>query len=173
MPKIFRPFERAMDFLWKWEGGYSNDPADPGGATNFGITLATAKANGMDIDGDGDVDVDDIRLMTPERAMPVYKHKYWDEVNGNGLPWDVAIAAFDAAVNVGPGRVNQWLIKAMVDKNPVRSLNEQRRSFYNLIIQKNPALKKFKNGWYNRVNDLDKYLSVLKVEREEEPVVDL
>lgn len=163
MPKIFRPFETAMNFVWQWEGGFSNDPDDPGGATNFGITLRTAIENGMDIDHDGDVDVDDIRKMTPEAAMVVYKNKYWSPIFNAvpNIPWAVAIAGFDAAVNCGPARAKKWVVDAMKTDNPVRAVNESRRTHYLNAIAKNPALAKFRNGWFNRVNDLAKLLDIL------------
>lgn len=163
MPKIFRPFETAMDFLWRWEGGFSNDPADPGGATNLGITLRTAIENGMDIDLDGDVDVDDIKKMTPEAAMAVYKNKYWSPIFNvvPNLPWSVAIAGFDAAVNCGTERAKKWVVDAMKTDNPVRAVNEFRRIHYLNIIARNPSLAKFRNGWNNRVNDLSKMLDIL------------
>jgi len=162
MPKIFRPFEEAMNFVWQWEGGFSNDKDDPGGATNFGITLATARANGLDIDGDGDIDIDDIRKMTPEAAYAVYKNKYWSPIFNavSDIPWDLAIVAFDAAVNCGPERVVGWVKEAIKQKNPAKALNQARRVYYNTIISKNPTLRKYKQGWENRVLDLEKLLTI-------------
>lgn len=170
MPKIFRPFEEAMDFLWQWEGGFVNNPADPGGATNLGITIGTAKENKMDIDQDGDVDIDDIKKMTPEAAYTVYKSKYWDAINASALPWDLAIAAFDAAVNCGVHRASEWLRRVQATDNPVRAFNELRRSHYGKIISVNPSLATFKNGWYRRVNELTKYIEILRKDREENGV---
>ena len=53
------------------EGGFVNDPDDPGGATNLGVTLATARRLGLDKDGDGDVDVADVKRLTPADAEAV------------------------------------------------------------------------------------------------------
>lgn len=163
MPKIFRPFESAMEFLLQKEGGYSNDPDDPGGATNYGITIQTARDNGMDIDGDGDVDVDDIRNMTVEAAYAVYKNKYWSPLFHvvPDLPWDVAIVGFDAGVNCGVERAKKWVQEAMKTPNPVKTINNLRRIHYSTIISKNPKLAKYRNGWNNRVNDLEKYTDIL------------
>lgn len=167
MPKIFHPFEEAMQFMYQWEGGFVNNPSDPGGATNLGITMQTAKENKLDMDGDGDVDVDDIKALTPEAAFPVYKYKYWDQINASELPWDLAIVAFDAAVNCGVSRALQWIDAAQSSDNPVRTLLELRRSHYGRIISKNPSLSIFKNGWYRRVNELAKYIDILRRDREE------
>ena len=162
MPKIFRPFEAAMDFVAQWEGGFTNDKDDPGGATNFGITLQTAKENGLDIDGDGDIDVDDMKKMTPEAALAVYKNKYWSPLFViPNLPWNVAIVAFDAAVNCGVEHAKKWAQDALKTQNPVRAINEYRRTYYNSIIARNPTLAKYRKGWNNRVNDLSKFVDIL------------
>ena len=166
MPKIFKPFEEAFAFVIEMEAGFSFDKDDPGGATNYGITLATARENGLDIDGDGDVDVDDIKTMTINNAFIVYKNKYWDPLFNNAattdLSWDVAFAAFDAAVNCGINRAKGWLNTALKNDNPVKTINTLRRIHYANIIHKNPKLSKFKRGWENRVNNLEKQIDILR-----------
>lgn len=64
--------------LLAWEGGFVNDPADAGGATNMGVTISTFKAHGYDNDADGDIDIEDLRKETPEQAMTICKPFYWD-----------------------------------------------------------------------------------------------
>lgn len=64
--------------LLKWEGGFVNDIADKGGATNMGVTIATWKQVGYDKDSDGDIDVEDMRLLNHNDAMMVCKKFYWD-----------------------------------------------------------------------------------------------
>lgn len=170
MPKIFNTFEDAMAFLWDMEGGFSNDKDDPGGATNLGITLNTAKDSKLDMDGDGDVDINDVKKIDIPTALSVYRNKYWNVINGDALPWDLAIVAFDAAVNCGAHRASEWLRRVQGTDEPVRAFNELRRSHYGRIISVNPSLSKYKNGWYRRVNELTKYIEILRKDREENGV---
>lgn len=102
-------FARSLKAVLVHEGGYVDHPRDPGGATNLGITIGTAKANRMDLDGDGDVDKADVRLIKPADAGPVYKARYWDAVRGDDLPAGVDYAIFDFAVNSGPARAAIYL----------------------------------------------------------------
>ena len=69
---------RIIKSVIKTEGGFVIDPDDSGGATNFGITLNTAKQWGVDIDGDRKTTVRDIKLLTNEKALELYREKlYW------------------------------------------------------------------------------------------------
>jgi lysozyme family protein len=104
-------FARAMAFVLRYEGGYSEHPADPGGATNHGISLRYAVKLGrlLDLDRDGDVDAADIRLITPKIAADLYRKDFWWAVRAERLPAAMALVAFDAAINCGPGRAAGWL----------------------------------------------------------------
>jgi len=55
--------ENLSPLILKWEGGYVNNPADLGGATNKGVTLSTWKQQGYDKNGDGVIDVEDLKLI--------------------------------------------------------------------------------------------------------------
>lgn len=109
------PFASFIRFVFAREGGWVDHPADPGGATNHGISLRFATGLGrlLDMDGDGDVDRDDIRLIQPSHAEHIYRMQFWEKVRGDELPAPFAIATADAAVNCGPGRAIRWLQSAV------------------------------------------------------------
>ena len=68
-----------LPFILKYEGGFVNDPADSGGATNKGVTIATWRSVGYDKDGDGDIDVQDLKLISNKDVRDrVLKPHYWD-----------------------------------------------------------------------------------------------
>lgn len=60
------------------EGGYVNDPDDPGGATNFGVTIHTMRRLGLDLDADGDVDADDVQRLTRAQAVDIFIRHYFE-----------------------------------------------------------------------------------------------
>ena len=91
----------AAGFVRKWEGGYVDDPADPGGVTKYGVSLRWLRAIGLDVDHDGDVDADDVRALTPELALDLFRQRFWNGLYLDEVPGLPAVAIFDAAVNCG------------------------------------------------------------------------
>jgi lysozyme family protein len=87
------------------EGGYVNDPDDPGGATNFGVTIHTMRRLGLDLDGDGDVDPGDVRRLTRARARDIYVEHYFRRPGIAGLPEALQPSVFDMYVNAGSNAV--------------------------------------------------------------------
>ena len=97
-----------MVALLKHEGGFVNNPADPGGMTNLGVTQRVWEEwLGHP------VSEKDMRALTPEIVAPMYKRKYWDKVSGDELPSGVDLMVFDCAVNSGPGRAAKMLQKVL------------------------------------------------------------
>lgn len=98
-------FDDAFNLLLGHEGGYSNDPADPGGETMWGVTARVARSKGY---------------TGPMRDMPVafakdkvYRPDYWDAVAAESLPPAVRYVVFDAAVNSGVVQAIKWLQRAV------------------------------------------------------------
>lgn len=87
----------ALDHLRSCEGGYVNHPRDPGGCTNFGITLATYRQR---LNPAGTCR--DLKGLTWEQAAGIYRDHYWTAVSADALPPGLDLLVFDHAVNAGP-----------------------------------------------------------------------
>lgn len=83
------------------EGGFVNDPADPGGATNHGVTLATLRAVGRDMTGDGRIDVADVQALSRDQAVDIFLNHYFARPGLSGLPLALQPSVFDMYVNAG------------------------------------------------------------------------
>lgn len=97
------------------EGGYVNDPDDPGGATKYGITLATLQRLGIDLTGDGRVTVADVRMLSPDQAEDIFIRHYFDAPRLGELPAPIQASVFDMYVNAGAQaiRILQRLLNQM------------------------------------------------------------
>lgn len=87
------------------EGGYVNDPDDPGGATNFGVTIHTMRGLGRDLNGDGKVDVADVKALSREEAAAIYVKHYFEAPKIALLPAPLQPSVFDMQVNAGVNAV--------------------------------------------------------------------
>lgn len=87
------------------EGGYVNDPDDPGGATNHGVTLGTLRRLGVDLTGDGRTDLADVRALSPEQAAGIYVEHYFRGPKLDLLPEALQPSVFDMYVNAGANAV--------------------------------------------------------------------
>lgn len=156
--------------LIKHEGGYVNDPADPGGATKWGVTINTWRKLGYDKDGDGDIDENDIKLLEVKDVIPIIKISYWDKLRADEIKnQSIAEICVDWIYNSGTGVIKniQKLLglepDGIVGKQTLEFINSHdqkelheriliaRHNYYQTIIAKNPKLKKFEKGWLKRL----------------------
>lgn len=111
-------FNKAVLTVLKHEGGFVNNANDPGGATNYGVSLRFLLGTGDlevgDIDHDGDIDYDDIKKMTIEQAKEIYFKYFWTP-NGYENINDIVIATkiFDMSVNMGAKQAHILLQRAI------------------------------------------------------------
>lgn len=96
-------FAACLAETLRHEGGWSDHPKDPGGATMKGVTLATYRR------WRPGATKDDLRRITDAEIAAIYRKGYWDAVRGDDLPAGLDLVAFDAAVNSGPKRGAIWL----------------------------------------------------------------
>lgn len=116
-------FNDAIIITLHHEGGFVNDPVDPGGATNWGISIrflidvGDADGDGWldgDLDHDGDIDIDDIRNMTVEQARKYYRIHFWDKNNYDQIiDFTIAARIFDMTVNMGARQAGKIIQRAL------------------------------------------------------------
>lgn len=161
-------FKLADDIL-KAEGGYVDDPDDPGGATNFGVTIGTLKQLRKDINKDGRIDRQDVRKLTRQMARDIFVEQYFEAPQIDLLPMALWASVFDMQVNSGrnaililqrlfndmgydiqvDGRLGHQTAQiakeaVAVDEGlTVDAYGIARRSYYITLAQKRPSLRKF------------------------------
>lgn len=145
-------FVKGLEFIRKWEGGWSNDKLDPGGKTMWGITEAVYLKHYPN---------NRIEDATPDEAANIYWEDYWLPSGAGEVPFYYGIVLFDTAVNCGVGRAKA--LDRIAKGDPEAYINA-RIQFYTRVVEKNPPQKKFFKGWINRVTDLRKYVDVLRIE---------
>jgi lysozyme family protein len=97
------------------EGGFVDDPDDPGGATKHGVTLHTLRRLGLDLDGDADIDRADVEQISLALAEEIFVTEYFDRPGIARLPEPLHSTVFDMQVNAGANAVKilQRLVSAM------------------------------------------------------------
>ena len=97
------------------EGGYVNDPDDPGGATKYGVTLGTMRRLGLDLDRDGQVTAADVKRLTRAQAADIFMEHYYVRTRVAELPEVLRASVYDMYVNAGASavRILQRLIRDM------------------------------------------------------------
>lgn len=152
-------FDESFEELLGHEGGYSDHPNDPGGATRWGVTERVARAAGY---------VGSMKEFPVDKAKEIYKKSYWDAVQADLLPDELRYAVFDAAVNSGPVQAIKWL-QACLNVEQVGVLGPKTKA---ALMQNTKPLKgkylgirlrfmtdlknwsSFSKGWARRIADL-------------------
>jgi lysozyme family protein len=155
-------YQSALNHVLQSEGLWSDNPADPGGATMKGITLATYRS----VKGNPHISKEDLRNISDQEVSDIYKQNYWDKIKGDDLPSGVDYAVFDASVNMGVGRalkliqtavgvpadgvIGNQTLQAIKNANPIELINKfsaEKDAFYKSL----PTFGTFGKGWLNRV----------------------
>ncbi|MDR3536714.1 MAG: glycosyl hydrolase 108 family protein [Acetobacteraceae bacterium] len=158
-------FDSCVAVTLTQEGGFSDNPNDPGGATNFGITLATLQAT-----RGTPVTVDDVRTMTRDEAVEIYRSNHWLPARCGDMPAGVDLMVFDFGVNSGPrtavkavqrlvgvkddGSVGPVTLNALSRadaKTLVNALAQARLEYCRAL----PTWPDFGTGWTNRVRQVE------------------
>lgn len=105
--------EIAADIVAR-EGGYVNDPDDPGGPTKYGVTLKTLQTLGIDINRDGKSGLDDLKMLTRAQAAQIFLDHYFRKPGLNRLALAVQPSVFDMQVNAGSNAVK--LLQKLVSR---------------------------------------------------------
>jgi lysozyme family protein len=162
-------FDTCYASILKSEGGYVNNPKDPGGMTNLGVTKRAWEAWVGHPVAEGDM-----RGLTGEKVAPFYRAMYWNPVHGDALPPALALCAFHVSVNAGPKRAAK-LLQMIVGAAPdgaigpgtlaavtlwicahsaqaaVTAYQDALRAFYRGL----PTFITFGKGWLNRAADVE------------------
>lgn len=142
-----------------------NNPKDPGGRTNLGVTQKVWE----EWVGHA-VDEAAMRALTPQDVAPLYKKNYWDKIKGDSLPAGVDYACFDLAVNSGVGRAAKLLqqavgvsadgaigpatLDAVASQNP-RDVATEVCDLRLKFLQSLPTFATFGKGWSRRVAEVE------------------
>ncbi len=151
------------------EGGYVNDPDDPGGATKYGVTLGTLRRLGIDKTGDGRLTEADVRRLTREDAVEIYLRHYYQIPKIDRLPELLRPSVFDMYVNAGSNAVKilqrllrqmgQWVVvdgvigpqtiaaaevaEAAAPSHLADAYGIARRNYYYRLADQRPASRKY------------------------------
>lgn len=158
-------WDEALKHILKYEGGYVNHKADPGGMTNLGVT----KRVWEEWTGKPATEAD-MRGLTPAMVSPLYKKRYWDAVRGDDLPSGVDLCVFDCAVNAGVSRASKFLqqaigvpadgvigpktlaaVTAMPADKVIGKFCELREAHYKSL----PTFPTFGKGWMTRLTSVE------------------
>ena len=136
-------FPRCLAFTLRFEGGWSDNPHDPGAATMKGITLATYSARlGRQ------ATKTELRNIPDQTVADIYRNEYWDKLRCDQRPAGIDLMLFDIAVNMGVGRAMQFSARMDRASNvaSIHSLDRQRLGFWRSLR----IFRYFGRGWIAR-----------------------
>lgn len=145
-------FNDCLNKVLKDEGGYTNDPDDSGGPTNYGITIKDVK-----LYVNKNATAQDVRNLTLDQAKSIYKSEYWGALGCDDLASGVDYTVFDYGVNSGLGRPRKALqrFSSQSGTDLIDAINNERTTFLKTIgVGKN---SKFLKGWLSRVDRVRNY----------------
>ena len=164
-------FEECLELVLKSEGGFVNNPRDPGGMTNLGVTKVTYEGY-----VNRHVDEAEMRSLTPALVAPLYKKMYWDRIKGDDLPVGVDYCLFDLAVNSGVGKAGKLLqmaldvpadgligpmtLRALESRDPeeiIQQVCQERLDF----LQSLGTWGVFGKGWGRRVAEVEQHATAM------------
>ena len=136
-------FPACLAFTLQFEGGFVDNPRDPGGATSLGVTQRTLAAWRHK-----PVTISDVRNLGTNEAGQIYRALYWDHAGGDALPKGVDLMAFDIAVNMGTARAETWLAQTVTLGTSARiaRLDALRCGFWRALR----TFPVFGKGWLRR-----------------------
>ncbi len=161
--------DEITEEIIKREGGFVNDPDDPGGATKYGVTIGTLRRLGLDINDDGQINTRDVRRLSREQAADIFKKQYFEAPKIGMLPQVLQASVYDMYVNSGANAVKilqrllgefgfSTLADGAIGPNTARMaalayeaapefLNDAygiaRRNYYYNLADSRPGLRKF------------------------------
>jgi lysozyme family protein len=137
-------FDEALQFTLQYEGGYVNDPLDPGGPTNMGITLAT-----LSHEFGRQARMAEICNLSVTQASEIYRKKFWNAIGADALPPGVDALSFDIAVNMGVGRALRFLYESETCRPVcarIEAIHDLRMGFWKRLA----IWARFGRGWTRR-----------------------
>jgi lysozyme family protein len=163
-------FEEVMATVFKWEGGFVNNPFDNGGPTNMGITHTVLAA----WRGVAGVTVAEVRNLTRAEATEIYRDRYWTKIRGEALPQPIDLIVMDGAVNHSVDRMAKFLQQAVGVEDDgdigsdtltaVSTKTSSQEGLFDLVVALAEKRKHryvthedaqhFIAGWRNRLNDV-------------------
>ena len=170
-------FDPAFAYVINNERGFVDDPKDPGGVTNFGISVRYAADYASDYPFLDEMNLEaSIESLTVENAKLIYRGEYWNELYSQIIGQDICNFVFDCAFSIGPAMAHRFAQRScwscgiprseLVDDGVIGiktikainfsiekilpALRSERSNYYRLKIVQDPNKKRFEEGWLNR-----------------------